>query len=304
MPPGTDSDRKFNAWVLAARLRTLPAAVAPVLVGSALAYRDETFSWLPATAALLVALLLQIGVNLANDYFDYIKGVDTDQRLGPMRVTQSGLLKPESVRTAMIFILGLSLVPGAYLVTIAGWPVMAAGIAALISALAYSGGPFPLASNGLGDIFVFVFFGWVAVCGTYFVQAAAITIDAMAMASVVGMLITAILVVNNLRDIDTDRMAGKRTLAVILGEAGTKTEYTGLVAGSYIGILIFWLAGAVSFWGLMPVLSLPLGVTLVRRIWRGITGPGLNQILAATAGLPLIFSLLLAFGLVLERLSA
>ena len=301
MPAEIDSDRKLGAWILAARLRTLPAAVAPVLVGSALAYRDETFSWLPATAALLVALLLQIGVNLANDYFDYIKGVDTDQRLGPLRVTQSGLLKPDSVRTGMLFILGLSLVPGAYLMAIGGWPVMVAGIAALVSALAYSGGPFPLASNGLGDIFVFIFFGLVAVCGTYFVQAANITFTTVAMAGVVGMLITAILVVNNLRDIDTDRTAGKRTLAVMLGEFGTKIEYTGLVAGSYICLLTFWITGAVSFWGLMPVLSLPLGISLVRRIWRGATGPAFNQLLAATASLSLIFSLLLAFGLVLAN---
>ena len=300
MSEPSDSDSEFSAWILAARLRTLPAAVAPLLVGSAAAYRDAVFSWLPATAALLVALLLQIGVNLANDYFDCIKGVDTDQRLGPVRVTQSGLLAPARVRAGMLIALGLSLVPGTYLVILGGWPVMVAGIAAVISALAYSGGPFPLASNGLGDVFVFIFFGLVAVCGTYFVQAGTITFTVAAMAWIVGMLITAILVVNNLRDIQTDRAAGKRTLAVMLGEAGTKLEYTGLLTGAYIGILVAWSTGAVSFWALMPILSLPLGLSLVKRIWHGTAGPELNQLLAATAAFSLIFSLLLALGLVLS----
>ena len=296
----SNRDNELNAWLLAVRPRTLPAAVAPVLVGSAMAYRDAEFSWLPASAALLVALLLQIGVNLANDYFDYIKGVDTEQRLGPLRVTQSGLIAPGRVKAGMLAVLGLSLVPGFYLMTLGGWPVMAAGAAALISALAYSGGPFPLASNGLGDIFVFIFFGLVAVCGTYYVQAGTITITAIAMAGIVGMLITAILVVNNLRDIDTDRSAGKRTLAVILGEYGTKIEFSGLLICSYIAILITWFTGAVTFWALMPFLSLPLGISLVRRIWMGGAGHELNQLLAATAGLSLIFSLLLALGLVLS----
>ena len=295
-----DRDRELNAWLLAARPRTLPAAVAPVLVGSAMAYRDAAFSLLPATAALLVALLLQIGVNLANDYFDYIKGVDTGQRLGPIRVTQSGLMAPERVKAGMLTVLGLSLVPGIYLMTLGGWPVMTAGAAALISALAYSGGPYPLASNGLGDIFVFIFFGLVAVCGTYYVQAGTITVTAIALAAIVGMLITAILVVNNLRDIHTDRSAGKRTLAVMLGESGTKVEFTGLLICSYIAVLVAWFTGAVPFWALMPFLSLPLGISLIRRIWLRAAGPELNQLLAATAGLSLIFSLLLALGLVLS----
>jgi 1,4-dihydroxy-2-naphthoate octaprenyltransferase len=294
----TNREKSQNAWVLAARPRTLPAAVAPVLVGSALAYRDAAFCWLPATAALLVALSLQIGVNLANDYFDYIKGVDTNQRTGPLRVTQSGLLAPAAVRTGMLLALGLSLVPGIYLVILGGWPVAVAGMAALMAALAYSGGPFPLASHGLGDVFVFIFFGLVAVCGTYYVQAGRITFASVAVAGIVGVLITAILVVNNLRDIETDRKAGKRTLAVMLDVAGTRVEYTALLIAGYVGLPALCLTGIRSAWVMLPVLSLPVGISLIRRIWHGTAGPQLNRLLAATASLALVFSLLLAFGLV------
>jgi 1,4-dihydroxy-2-naphthoate octaprenyltransferase len=298
VPEASDRQKSLNAWLLAVRPRTLPAAVAPVLVGSALAYRDTAFSWLPAAAALLVALLLQIGVNLANDYFDCVKGVDTNQRLGPLRVTQSGLLAPATVRAGTLLALGLSLVPGIYLVIVGGWPVAAAGIAALIAALAYSGGPFPLASNGLGDVFVFIFFGLVAVCGTYRVQAGTITFASVAMACIVGVLITAILVVNNLRDIESDRRAGKRTLAVVLDVTGTRAEYTVLLVAAYVGLPVVWFTGILSFWVLMPALSLPVGIALIKRIWQDTTGPKLNGLLAATASLALIFSLLLAVGLV------
>ena len=283
---------------MAARPRTLPAAFAPVMVGSALAYADATFDWLPAAAALMVALTLQIGVNLANDYFDYVNGIDTQRRLGPLRVTQSGLLSPQQVRAGMAIFLALSVIPGIYLLTTGGWPVMVVGTAALISALAYSGGPFPLASNGLGDLFVFIFFGLVAVCGTYLVQAGAVTPTAVGLAAIVGLLITAILVVNNLRDIETDRNAGKRTLAVMIGHRGAKLEYTLLLIGAYIGLLTIWFAGAVAVWALLPLLSLPLSVVLIQRIWSGAAGPELNRLLAATANLALVFSLLLSAGII------
>jgi len=163
------------AWILAARPKTLPAAVAPVMVGSAMAAVHNSFALLPAMAALAVALLLQIGVNLANDYFDFIKGVDSDDRLGPLRVTQSGLIPPVRVRTAMSITLGLAGLPGLYLVYVGGWPVLVIGAASILAALAYSGGPYPLASNALGDLFVFIFFGLVAVCGTYYVQTLMLT---------------------------------------------------------------------------------------------------------------------------------
>ena len=287
---------KVRAWLLAARPKTLPAALAPVLVGSALAFRDGSFSWAPACAALLVALLLQVGANLANDYFDFVSGIDTGSRLGPIRVTQSGLLPPQKVKTAAGIVLGLSLAPGAYLVAIGGWPVLLMGLAAMIAALAYSGGPFPLASNGLGDVFVFIFFGLVAVCGTCYVQTGEFTATAVALATITGLPITAILVVNNLRDIETDRCAGKLTLAVRLGRAGTRWEYAALLAAAYCGTAVVWLAGAAAPWVMLPLLSLPLAVVLIRRIW---AGAALNPLLAATANLALVFSLLLATGLII-----
>ena len=165
----------LNVWILATRPKTLPAALAPVSVGSALAVADQCFAFLPAAAALIVALLLQIGVNLANDYFDYIKGIDTRERLGPVRVSQSGLIPSATVKGAMIFIFLLAMIPGLYLAFIGGWPVIIIGLASIMAALAYSGGPFPLASHGLGDLFVFIFFGLVGVCGTYYVQALHLT---------------------------------------------------------------------------------------------------------------------------------
>ena len=207
---------------MAVRHKTLPAALAPVLVGIALALSDKVFALLPALAAMGGALLLQIGVNLANDYFDFKKGIDSVDRLGPIRVTQTGLISPKQVMVGIVVTFGCSLLVGFYLVMVGGWPILFAGTASILSALAYSGGPCPLASLGLGDLFVFVFFGLVAVCGTYYVQALTLTWLVMGAAVPVGFLITAILVVNNLRDIEGDAKTGKRTLAVRLGVKGSR----------------------------------------------------------------------------------
>ncbi len=297
--PTTLSQRQ--AWLLAARPRTLPAAVAPVLVGVALALADGVFAPLPALAALLGALLLQVGVNLANDYFDYVKGVDMAGRKGPLRVTHSGLIAPERVRLGMGVIFGLAVLVGLYLVVVGGWPVLAIGLASILAALAYSGGPFPLASHGLGDLFVFIFFGLVAVCGTYYVQAQALTALAVLVAVPVGLLITAILVVNNLRDIDTDRRAGKRTLAVILGERGARVEFVALLAAAYALPPGLWLAGMLSAWALLPWLTIPLAVRLVAALRRyAADGPAMNRALAGTARLTLAFSLLFALAILVS----
>jgi len=291
---------KMNAWMLATRPRTLPAAIAPVVLGSAVAVADKSFVWLPAAAALIVALLLQIGVNLANDYFDYLKGIDTHDRLGPLRVTQSGLIPSKQVKAAIILTLTLSLIPGIYLITVGGLPVFIIGLACICAALAYSGGPFPLASHGLGDLFVFIFFGLVAVCGTYYVQALHLTPLVWLMGIIEGLLITAILVVNNLRDIQSDRQTGKRTLAVIIGDRGSKLEYVLLLGGAYVIPIILWLSGRMSAWVLFPLFSLPLAVSLMRFIWKSAGGSILNQALANTAKLVLVYSLLLSTGLVLS----
>lgn len=296
----SDTTRPVKAWLLAARPKTLPAAVAPVTVGTAQAYADHGFALLPALAALSVALLLQIAVNLANDYFDFIKGIDTEDRLGPARVTQSGLIAPNRVKSAMFFILVLSLLPGIYLAVRSGWPVVIIGSASIIAALAYSGGPYPLASHALGDLFVFIFFGLVAVGGTYYVQALRLTPMVPVMGSMVGLMITAVLVVNNLRDIQTDQRAGKRSLAVILGTRGTKMEYRLLHAGAYLLPLFIWFSDLADGFILFPLLSLPWALSLNRAIWTNPAGANLNKTLAGTARLALLFSLLLSIGLPLS----
>ena len=251
-------------------------------------------------ACLAVALLLQIGVNLANDYFDFTKGIDTADRLGPIRVTQSGLIPPGRVKAAMMTVFFLSLLPGFYLVGVGGWPVAAIGAVSIIAALAYSGGPYPLASHGLGDLFVFIFFGLVAVCGTYYVQVLRLTLMALVMGAIVGLMITAILVVNNLRDIDTDQRAGKRTLAVMIGRQKTQAEFAFLLAGAYAVPVFLWLGDLASAWLLLPLATLPLALLQIRLIRQSANGPALNDLLAKTAKLAFFFSLLLAIGLVLS----
>ena len=296
----SSSTPKISPWLLATRPKTLPAAVAPVIVGCAMAYVDQKFSLVPALACLMVALLLQIAVNLANDYFDFTKGIDTADRLGPIRVTQSGLIQPGRVKTAMTTVLVSSLLPGFYLVSVGGWPVAVIGAASVIAALAYSGGPYPLASHGLGDLFVFIFFGLVAVCGTYYVQVLGLTSMALVMGVIVGLMITAILVVNNLRDIETDGRAGKRTLAVMIGKKKTQWEYACLLAGAYAIPVLLWLGGLASAWLLLPLASLPLALLQIRLLRQSSDGTALNDLLAKTAKLALLFSLLLAIGLILS----
>jgi 1,4-dihydroxy-2-naphthoate octaprenyltransferase len=265
-------------------------------VGTALAYADGTFSLLPALAAALGALLLQIGSNFANDYFDFVKGADTVERVGPTRVAASGLLSLTALRMGMLVVFGLAAVIGVYLIAVAGWPILVIGIAAILAAVLYTGGPFPFGYYGLGDPFVFIFFGLVAVCGTYFVQAQMISATVVLAAVPVGCLITAILVVNNYRDIATDRQAGKHTLAVRLGERGTRTEYYLLLGIAWAIPLWFWLAQGRSILILLPWLASPLAWQLIRQL-RTLTGPALNQVLAGTARLSLIFSILFAVGL-------
>ncbi len=290
----------FQIWLLAARPKTLPAAAVPVIVGTAVALSERVFSPGPALAALLGALLIQIGTNLANDVFDFKKGADTTARLGPVRVTQAGLLSPGQVLAGMWFTFGLAALIGVYLVLEGGWPIVIIGLLSIAAGLAYTGGPFPLGYNGLGELFVFIFFGLVAVDGTYYVQAGLVSAAAWAAAVPVGLLATAILVVNNLRDIDTDRAAGKKTLAVRLGARGVQMEYTLLVVGAYACPLLMWLTGTSTVWVLLAWLSLPLTRPLFQLIWRE-KGRVLNQALAGTARLELVYGLLFSAGLIMGR---
>jgi 1,4-dihydroxy-2-naphthoate octaprenyltransferase len=262
-----------------------------------MAFSDNTFRALPAFAAFIGAILLQIAVNLANDYFDFTKGVDTEKRVGPIRVTQKGIISLAMMRLAIAFILFLSSLTGIYLIYVGGWPVLVIGVASILAALAYSGGPFPLGSHGLGDLLVFIFFGLAAVCGTYYVQALKFTYIAVIISIPIGLLITAILVVNNMRDIETDRKAMKYTLAVILGKKGAMIEYFLLLAGAYIMPIILYANKLFSPAILLPFLTLPFGIYLTGCVFNK-EGRVLNAVLAGTAQLTLIYSLLFSAGII------
>lgn len=283
--------------MLAARPKTLPAAVAPVLVGSAVAAGEGVFAPLPAAVALVCALLIQIATNFANDYFDFVKGADTHERVGPVRVVAAGIIAPGTVRNAMIGVLALTFVLGLYLVWIGGWPILAIGVASIFCAVIYTAGPFPLAYNGLGDVFVFLFFGIAAVTGTHYVQALAWSTDALVAALPMGAISTAILVVNNYRDIDTDRGAAKRTLAVRLGRRATRIEYLALLAFAALVPVAQVLAGGIVRLPLLLALgSLPLAVPLVRTIYTVTDGPRLNAALGGTGRLLALFAILYSLG--------
>ena len=300
MTPQANAPNKAGIWLMAARPKTLPAAAAPVIAGTAAAIGERRFALGPALAALLGALLIQIGSNLANDLFDYKKGADTTGRLGPLRVTQAGLLAPGQVMRGMWLVFGLAALVGLYLIWVGGWPILIIGLLSIISAIAYTGGPFPLGYHGLGDLFVFVFFGLAAVCGTYYVQAHALNWPILWIAVPIGLLAVAILVTNNLRDIETDRAAGKKTLAVRLGVRGTRAEYLLVTGLAYLVPLLMWLTGAATPWVLLVWLSLPLAAVQTRRVWQE-KGRALNKALAGAAQLELVYSLLLSIGLIVGQ---
>ncbi len=281
------------------RPKTLPAAIAPILVGTAAAIHDHHFHFPGAAAALLCAMLLQTGANFANDYFDFIKGVDTDRRIGPQRVMQGGLVSSEQMRVAMAVVFFAACAVGLYLIAIGGMPIFFAGIASITAAVLYSGGPRPLASNALGEVFVFLFFGIVAVCGAYYVQALQLPARIIAFAFPPGLLITAILVVNNLRDIPSDTRTGKRTLAVILGPRNTRMEYITLLAMAFSAPFLFYSTGIITApFVFLPLLSIPFAGFTIRTVLFE-DGVELNKALAGTAKLALIYSLLMAAGLIL-----
>lgn len=290
---------QIEAWLLAIRPKTLPAAAAPVVLGSALAYADGFFDFIPALAALVAALLLQIGSNVANDLYDFKRGADAGERMGPIRVTQAGILSPAQVKRGMIVIFGVAVLIGFYLILHAGWPILVIGVAAIISAIAYTGGPFPFGYHGLGDLFVFIFFGLAATAGSYYVQAGHVSVLTWWMSIAEGLLIVAILVVNNLRDIESDRLAGKLTLAVRLGVKGTRLEFLICVIGAYAIPVLMYLFGVSSAAGFLVVLSLPLAWRCVRAIFTS-AGRDLNKTLASAGQLCLLYSLTFSLGLILE----
>ncbi len=292
------SERSFNlkAWLLAIRPRTLPAAAAGVIMGSALAWHDGFFRLDASLSCLFAALLLQIGSNLANDVFDFERGTDTAERLGPLRVTQAGLLTASQVKLGMTFVFTLAALFGLYLAWLGGWPIIVIGIAAILSAIAYTGGPFPLGYHGLGDLFVFMFFGLASVAGTYYVQTGFVSSAALWMTIPPGLIITAILVVNNLRDLENDRKAGKRTLAVLLGEQATKTQYLLCMVIAYLILPVAASIGVLPWFTLAAWLSLPIASRSTRLVLSQ-RGRALNAALAGTGQTALLFSILFWVGL-------
>jgi 1,4-dihydroxy-2-naphthoate polyprenyltransferase len=285
---------------MAARVRTLPASVAPVLVGTSLGAVDGDFRPLAFAAALLGAIAIQVGTNLSNDYSDARRGADTEDRLGPVRVTAGGLVPPRQVLVATWVSFGLAVAVGAYLVAIAGWELLLVGAASILAGVLYTGGPRPYGYEGLGELFVFAFFGIVAVTGSYFVQVEHLTWEAFALAVPVGLLAAAILMVNNIRDLETDRRAGKRTLAVRVGTSSARALYAVMVFGAYVLLLPTWLAGSLDVWILLPVLTLPLALRLTAVVSERSDGPSLNAALAQTGALQLAFCVLLSAGVLLS----
>ncbi|MCY3969948.1 MAG: 1,4-dihydroxy-2-naphthoate polyprenyltransferase [Acidobacteria bacterium] len=285
-----------RAWVLASRPKTLWAAVTPVMVGTACAISVSGFAAGPALAALVVAISIQIGTNLSNDVLDFDRGADTKRRLGPPRAVQSGLLSRSQVWAGAWVAFGISVACGLYLVTVAGWPVLVLGTVSIASGLLYTAGPWALAYTGLGDLFVLLFFGLAAVCGTVYVQAVQVPAAAWWCGVAVGAMATAILVTNNLRDREEDALAGKRTLVVRFGPRFGRFEYAVLLLLAHLATLP--LVPALGLWPLLSWLALPFAAVVLRSVWRG-EGAALNASLAATARLLLVFGVLLSAGIVL-----
>jgi 1,4-dihydroxy-2-naphthoate octaprenyltransferase len=295
----TDRPSSLRIWLMAARPRTLPAAVAPVLVGTALAATGGTFRPVTFVAALLGAMFIQIGTNLSNDYSDARRGADTEDRLGPVRVTAGGLVPPRQVLRATYLAFGLAVLAGVYLIATSGWELLLVGAASILAGVLYTGGPRPYGYEGLGEVFVFLFFGVVAVAGSYFAQTEHLAWEAFVLAVPVGLLASAILVVNNVRDLETDRRAGKRTLAVRLGRTNARGLYAVMVYGAFACAPLAWLLGGdgLTAWLLLPWLAIPLAVPVVRIVRNRTDGPALNGALARTGMLQLAFCALLSAGL-------
>ena len=302
---------KREAWVIAARPQTLPAAASPVVVGTGLAVHDGVFAIFPAIAALVGAALIQIGTNFANDYYDAVQGADTEEREGFTRVTAGGLIAPETVKRAMYLTFAAAILLGTYLVYVGGVPIVIIGLLSVASGIAYTGGPYPLGYHGLGDLFVFVFFGLVAVAGTYYVQAAAVLagpfpvgippetlpIAAIVAALPIAALSTDILVVNNVRDKEEDATTGKRTLAVRFGYRFARAQFVALLVLAYAVPVWFLLRPGYAVAVALPYLTLPYGIAITRTMLTETTGEVLNPTLERTGRLLAGYAVLFAVGL-------
>jgi 1,4-dihydroxy-2-naphthoate octaprenyltransferase len=293
-PGTTEPLSRLGAWKTAARLHTLPAAVVPVVVGSGLAYGEGVFRWEAFSWAMVSALAIQIAANFANDASDAVRGADTEDRLGPPRMVALGVITSRQMWLATWLAIAVAAVAGVFLTLIAGWLVLLIGVSSVIAMLGYVGGPVPYGYRGLGEVFVFVFFGLVATVGSRYVHDMTAPLAAWLLAIPVGMLVTAILVANNYRDIDTDRAAGKGTLSVILGRERTRTFFASLVYGSFAAVAVFALAGWLPISTLFVGFLLPLAAIPVRILYAKTDGPALIRALKATARLHLWVGLVLA----------
>lgn len=289
---------KLESWILASRPKTLLAAFVPVIIGSAVAAHHNSFKPLAATVALICSILIQVGTNFANDLYDFLSGKDTEERLGPTRALASGLISVKEMKIGVFLTFASTFLLGLYLVYLGGWLILLIGIFSIIAGIAYTAGPYPLAYNGLGDIFVFVFFGLIGTVGTYYVQTGSVQMIAVWTSIPVGALITNILVVNNYRDIDEDKSNGKNTLAVKLGEKFTRLQYVGFMILSYTILIVVYFTYKQSLFVFLPVLSLPVAIKLIKMIY-SFKGTSLNNTLALTAKLSMIYGLLFAAGILL-----
>jgi 1,4-dihydroxy-2-naphthoate octaprenyltransferase len=292
----------MRIWLMAARPRTLPAAIAPVLVGSAAAVQwlGHLPRWGAFFAALVGSILIQIGTNLANDYSDAKRGADTADRLGPVRVTSAGLVTPQRVLTATWIAFAIAVACGIYLATVAGIVIIVIGVLSIAAGVLYTGGPRPYGYAGLGEVFVFLFFGLVAVNGSYYVQLEELDALPLGLSISIGFLATAIIVVNNVRDVETDRRAGKNTMAVRIGRPGAVNLYRLLVVGAFAVLPIALWAGEASALPLIGLLALPMAIKPMRIMSNRSDGPALNGALAATGALLGVFSLLVTAGLLIS----
>jgi 1,4-dihydroxy-2-naphthoate octaprenyltransferase len=287
----------MEAWIMAARPATLPAGIAPVLIGSAIAWHDGVFAFVPFIVVLFAVLAIQIGVNFANDFADALKGADTEARIGPQRAVASGVITAGDMKRGIAIAFGLAAVAGLYLIWYAGWPIFVIGAVSIIAALGYTNGPIPYGYFGLGELFVFIFFGLVATAGTRYVFGSPVPASAWAGGVVMGLLAAAILEANNIRDIDTDREAGKRTLAVVVGRRWARRLFAASIAASFLWIIFSVALGWFPPLAMITLILAPLGIPLVRTIYTDTEGPPLIGVLKGTAQLQLFVALLLSLAL-------
>jgi 1,4-dihydroxy-2-naphthoate polyprenyltransferase len=290
----------LKPWVLAARPATLPAAIAPVLVGSALAVAADVFRPLAFLVILFAAVAIQVGVNYANDLADAQRGTDSEDRIGPRRAVASGLITPQQMRRGVIAAFALASLAGLYLIWLGGWVIAAIGMASIVAALGYTGGPLPYGYYGLGEVFVFLFFGLAATVGTRYVYDRTAPAGAWWAGVAMGLLASAILVANNVRDEETDRAAGKRTLAVLLGGRANRWIYVAMVVAAFASIVVGVAVGALPAWALLSLVAIPRAGIWCRVMLTGTAGPALIDVLKGTARLQLVFALLLAVGLLID----